>query len=166
MTYRYDLETDADPPFTDALGTQIVEFAVGYDLDEDKAVLMSVMLVPIGEAHDLRFRYREQDLSKDWKVSAPDYSREAVKKYVPKKNRFEVLTQLLRAVLALLGAVSPENITMETFTLNLPEEAGPKYHAIRSVLEADGYRTEQHFRDETTGKDYWLFKRRAGEYAD
>jgi hypothetical protein len=84
MAYEFDIETDPDDPFTDAMGLEIVEFALGYDLDRDIVVVMSVMLVPIDEAHDLRFGIREKGLVKDWKVTAPDYSQEAVNTYIPK----------------------------------------------------------------------------------
>lgn len=70
MAYEFDIEVDPDPPFTDNLGLEIVEFALGYDVDADLVVVMSVMLVPVHdpEAHDLRFGIRENSLSKDWRV--------------------------------------------------------------------------------------------------
>ena len=97
MAYEFDIETDPDPPFTDNLGIEFVEFALGYDLDRDIAVVMSVMLVPIDEAHDLRFGIREKSLVSDWKVSAPDYSKEAVDSYIPKVWRAFVANQIARA---------------------------------------------------------------------
>ncbi|QUS40514.1 hypothetical protein RPMA_18000 [Tardiphaga alba] len=83
MAYQIDIATDHDPPFTDNLGVEIVEFALSFDLEADTAIVMSVMLVPVDEpkAHDLRFGIREQSLVSDWKVTAPDYSKESVDKY-------------------------------------------------------------------------------------
>jgi hypothetical protein len=49
MAYIFDLETDfSQEPFTDALGTHIIEFALGYDVSARTATIMSVMLVPGG----------------------------------------------------------------------------------------------------------------------
>lgn len=75
MAYEFDIEVDPDPPFSDNMGLEIIEFALGYDLDADLAIVMSVMLVPVDdpEAHDLRFGIREKSLVSDWKVSPPDY---------------------------------------------------------------------------------------------
>src|ERR1700733_8059974 len=115
MAYEFDIETDPDDPFTDALGLEIVEFALGYDLDRDTVMVMSVMLVPIDEAYDLRFGIREKSLVKDWKVSAaPNYSQEAVNNYIPRPWRTFAGVQIVRAVRKLLNQVEPKNVTMET----------------------------------------------------
>jgi hypothetical protein len=98
MAYEFDIETDPDPPFVDNMGVEIVEFALGYDLDRDIVVVMSVMLVPIDEAYDLRFGIREKSLVSDWRVSAPDYTKEAVDNYIPKVWRAFVAYQIARAV--------------------------------------------------------------------
>ena len=90
MAYEFDLiEVDPDPPFTDNLGLEIVEFALGYDVDADLVVVMSVMLVPVHdpEAHDLRFGIRENSRSKEWRVGGLDYTKESVDKYIPKEWR-------------------------------------------------------------------------------
>lgn len=162
MAYEFDVEVDPDPPFTDALGVEIVEFALGYDVDAEIAIVMSVMLVPVEDpkAHDLRFGIREQSLVHDWKVSAPDYTKEAVDKYIPKKWRAFVLVQIRRAVRTLVGNIEPENITMETYYSGLEPKALKKYDLLSSAIHACGYQTSDHFRDPASQKNYWLFTKR------
>jgi len=159
MPYEFDIETDPDPPFTDNLGVQIVEFALGYDLDRDIVVVMSVMLVPIDEAHDLRFGIREKSLVSDWKVSAPDYTKEAVDRYVPKVWRAFVANQIARAVRKLVNQVQPENLTMESYYAGLATKALKKYETISGSVHSCGYETTEQFRHETSQKDYWLFRK-------
>jgi hypothetical protein len=160
MAYEFDLEADPEPPFTDALGTEIVEFALGFDLDKDVVIVMSVMLVPIDEAYDLRFGIREKSLTSDWKVSAPDYTKECVDSYVPKDRRFLVAHQLHSAVITLLGNINPGNVTMETYYSELEPRAMRKYQEICEIMNLCGYETAEQFRDGTSLKDYWLFQKR------
>jgi hypothetical protein len=160
MTYEFDVETDPDPPFTDNMGVEIVEFALGYELDRDIVVVMSVMLVPIDEAYDLRFGIREKSLVSDWRVSAPDYTKEAVDNYIPKVWRAFVTNQIARAVRRLVNQVQPENLTMETYYAGLAAKALKKYETISSSVHSCGYETTEQFRDETSQKDYWLFRKR------
>ena len=162
MAYEVDIETDPDPAFTDNMGLEIVEFAIGYDLDADVAILMSVMLVPVDDpkAHDLRFGIRQKSLVHDWKVSPPDYTKEAVDKYIPKEWRTFVTMQVRRAVGELLRNIKPENITMETYYSGLEQKALRKYDLISSAVHTCGYETTQSFRDEESQKNYWLFTKR------
>jgi hypothetical protein len=160
MAYEFDIETDPEAPFTDNLGVEIVEFALGYDLDLDIAVVMSVMLVPIDEAHDLRFGIREKSLVSDWKVSAPDYSKETVNNFIPKVWRAFVTNQIARAVRKLVDLIEPENITMETYYAGLEPKALKKYETISNAVHSCGYETNDQFRHETSKKDYWLFTKR------
>jgi len=157
MAYEFDIETDPDPPFTDNLGTEIVEFALGYDLDRDVVVLMSVMLVPVDEAHDLRFGIREKSLVSDWKISAPDYTKESTDRYIPKEWRTFVIIQIMRAVRKLIDEAQPDAITMETYYSKLPEKALKKYATLSAAVHSCGYKTVDSFRDEASQKDYWLF---------
>ncbi|WP_324422465.1 hypothetical protein [Bradyrhizobium sp.] len=157
MAYEFDIETDPDPPFSDNLGVEIVEFALGYDLERDLVVLMSVMLVPVDEAHDLRFGIREKSLVSDWKISAPDYTKEAVDSYIPKEWRAFVIVQIMRAVRLLVSQIQPESITMETYYAGLPTKALKKYDMISASVHSCGYETKDQFRHETSQKDYWLF---------
>lgn len=49
MAYIFELDTELPAaPFVDVWDTAIVEFALGYDIDAEIVVLMSVMLVPGG----------------------------------------------------------------------------------------------------------------------
>jgi hypothetical protein len=157
MAYEFDIEIDPDPPFTDNLGVEIVEFALGYDLERDIVVVMSVMLVPIDEAHDLRFGIREKSLVSDWKVSAPDYTKEGADRYIPREWRALVIAQISLAVRNLVNKVRPENITMETYYSGLAEKALKKYEVISGSMHSCGYETKDRFRDKTSEKDYWLF---------
>lgn len=69
MAYQFDLETDFDEIFVDIAGTHVIDFALGYDLEEDTVVLMSVLLVS-GDSYlhgelqgvfDLQFGIRERN---------------------------------------------------------------------------------------------------------
>jgi hypothetical protein len=159
MAFLFDIETDPDPPFDDAWEVEIVEFALGYDVDADLAVLMSVMLVPVDDpkGHDLRFGIREQSLKHDWNVTPPDYTKESVDKYIPKVWRTFVALQIKRAVIELVSKIMPENITMETYYSGLEQKALKKYDLICSGVHSCGYVTADRFRDEDNQKDYWLF---------
>lgn len=159
MTFRFQLETDFDPPETDALGVTYVEFALGYDLDAGIAVVMSVMLVKVDEAYDLRFGIREIDSRMTWKVSAPDYSKEAVKRYIPRDQRAAVAAELQKAVEILINDVRPDYVTMETYYPDLPARARRKYALIELAMIGCNYRMADRFCDETTNKYHWLFVR-------
>jgi hypothetical protein len=53
MAYEFDIETDPAPSDSDAVNVQFVEFALGYDLDADVVVVMSVMRdEPVGRGAD------------------------------------------------------------------------------------------------------------------
>lgn len=159
MSYQFDLEVGVDPPFSDALSTEIVEFFLGHDLERDMAVLMSIMLVPMDEAYDIRFGIREKKISQEWKVSAPDYSKETVDAYIPKRHRKAVNDKIKAAVVALITKVSPKNVTMETFYANLEVKALAKYDTIIAAMHECNYIIDDAFRDRTTLKDHWLFKK-------
>lgn len=162
MAYEFDIEVDPDPPFTDNLGLEIVEFALGYDVDADLVVVMSVVLVPVDDpqAHDLRFGIRENSLSKEWKVGGLDYTKECVEKYIPKEWRAFVLMQVSRAVRTLVDKVKPGNITMETYYAGLEQKALQKYALISTAVCGSGYLLGDQFHDEESEKDYWLFTKR------
>jgi len=159
MAYEFDDELISDELFTDALSSEIAEFSLGFDLGENIAILMSVMLVPIDEVYDLRFGIRQKDLSADWRVTAPDYSREAVGLYIPKDKRPLVLAKLTASVVNLVTWKMPDLITMETYYSDLPDCASHKYHNICKAVHSCGYQTTDHFRHGTTHKDHWFFTR-------
>ena len=50
MAFQFDLETELDEIFLDQAGTHALDFALGYDLDDDKVIMMSVLLVS-GESY-------------------------------------------------------------------------------------------------------------------
>ncbi|MET4294751.1 hypothetical protein ABIB06_006584 [Bradyrhizobium sp. LB8.2] len=159
MAFEFDLQVDPDPPANDAWGVEFVEFALGYDVDAEIVILMSVMLVPDDEleAYDLRFGIREQHLQHNWNVSPPDYTKETVDRYIPKQWRTFVGIKLRQAVRQLVEKVGPQNITMETFYAGLEQKALTKYDLISASVHICGYETSERFRDETTQKDHWLF---------
>ena len=159
MAYEFDIEVDPEEPFTDNLNSEIVEFALGYDVDADLVVVMSVMLVPVYDpkGHDLRFGIRENSLSKEWRVGGLDYTKECVDKYDPEEWRAFVLMQVRRAVRALVQKVKPDNITMETYYAGLEQKALQKYDLICTTVYGCGYRLGDQFRDEESQKNYWLF---------
>lgn len=156
MAYVFDLEEVEPEVFVDNLGSEIVEFALGYDLAGDLAILMSVMLAPCGEAADLRFGIREKDLNKDWKVSGLCYERERVQECIPGHARDIILAYICVAVGALASATQYNKITMETYYPNLPAAAMQKYQAISNQLMENGFSVETSFRNDD-GIDYWLF---------
>jgi len=157
MAFEFDLEDSLPMPICDAMGVEIVEFALGYDVDQNHAIIMSVMLVPIKSAHDIRFGIRERDLAHEWKVTAPDYSIAKVRRYIPKDKRPQVLALLLDALQVLLNKTKPKSLTMETAFGNLPSSAIAKYGAISTAVTQCGFELDQRFRDEISGKDYWSF---------
>ena len=109
------------------------------------------------KGHDIRFGIREKSLEHDWKVSAPDYTKEAVDKYIPKRWRTFVGLQIRRALIELIAKIMPKNVTMETYYSGLEPKALEKYELIVSGMNACGYETTDRFRDEDNQKDYWLF---------
>lgn len=157
MAYEFDDELICDELFTDALSSEIAEFTLGFDLSENFAVLMSIMLLPIDEAYDLRFGIRQKDLASDWRVTPPDYSREAVGLYIPKEKRANVLARLTSSITELVSKKMPDLITMETYYPDLPDFASHKYKDICGAVHCCGYETTDNFRHGTTKKDHWFF---------
>ena len=94
-----------------------------------------------------------------WKVTPPDYSRDAVEKYVPKDQRSNVKVELLKAINYLVQSTMPVGLTMETYYSNVPEKALGKYNGICTSIATLGYNLEDQFKDGTNGKNYWFLKR-------
>jgi hypothetical protein len=167
MAYKFDLETEFDEIFIDRDGTRVVDIALGYDLDQDKVVLMSVMLVSgdsflrgeLQGVYDLQFGIRERKLVDEETVTPPDFSTASAEKYIPKEFRSAVFGVLLKAVQKLLLELKPPYLTMETYYGHLPAKALRKYEEINRHIASFGYRVMDHFRDGTTGVDYWFFRR-------
>jgi hypothetical protein len=53
-----------------------------------------------------------------WKVTPPDYTRDAVQKYVPADCRQEVKVESLKAIHSLVVFITPRGLTMETYYAN------------------------------------------------
>jgi hypothetical protein len=163
MSYVFELDSVLTDVFVDNQGTSIVEFALGFDLDEDEIVLFSVTLGPTDArgASDLRFGIRTRHAEKEWKITGLEFSRERVLKCVPDHARREVRMLLLEAVSRLAHACPDIRITMETYYPNLPKEALRKYDDICNILEYHGFPVETKFRGDD-GIDYWLFTKGQG----
>ncbi len=124
MAFVFDLDDQLPDVFVDNQGTLIVEFALGYDLDENQVVLFSVTLVPVDDGvSDLRFGIRDRHIEMDWKISGLYFSHERVKECIPKQYRPRVTGLLLDALGRLAGACECSHISMETYYPNLPPEA-------------------------------------------
>lgn len=131
-TLAYTFELDAEVPavpFVDPWGTVICEFALGYDIERNVATIMSVMFYSGAKAShvksvagvfDLRFGIRERNLDHDWKVTPPDYSREAADEFIPRANRREVKERLYDAIEVLLGYSKAKHVTMQSYYPWLP----------------------------------------------
>jgi hypothetical protein len=162
MAYVFDLEREDDfEIFIDADGSRIVDFALGYDLDSSLVILMSVMLIPDESgAFELCFGIRKRNVENALEVSPPDYRSETAKQFVPRTETENVRSAILSTIEALVKAVKPEDIIMETFHANLPPRAMKKYDLICEILAKNFYRLTDQFRDGTDGKDYWSFSRK------
>ncbi|MCK1420727.1 hypothetical protein IVB14_05220 [Bradyrhizobium sp. 180] len=159
MAYVYDLDSELSDVFVDNLGTSVVEFALGYDLEQEEVILFSVTLGPsIDGVSDLRFGIRRRHIEKEWKVTGLDFSRESVLECVPSYAREEVRILLSASVSMLARACTDEKITMETYYRNLPAAALEKYEMITNVLIDNGFLVETKFQD-LEGVNYWLYRR-------
>jgi hypothetical protein len=167
MTYRFELERKfPHAPSYDRDGSASIEFALGYDPERDTVVVMSTLLVT-GDSYmqgkmlglyDLQFGIRERNLATH-QITPPDFSSVSASKYIPRTFRGEVMTILLEAVEALVHAVDPQHLTMETYYGHLPPQALEKYVLISGTLERAGYRLQDRFRADVSGIEYWLFSK-------
>jgi hypothetical protein len=125
------------------------------------------MLVPGGSylgdeaegAYDLRFGIRTRHIDMEWRVSAPDYTKETADACIPKDQREAVRGKLLQAIGILVFHAGRPDVTMETYYSNLDGNALKKYQTICDFLASLGYSTKDAFRDETNGKNYWFISR-------
>jgi hypothetical protein len=163
VAYRFDLERDFVATLhADAAGTITIEFALGYDIERDTVVVMSVMLVRTDSylagrytgIYDLQFGIRQRDLRTN-AVTSPDFGTESTSRFIPKASRAEVAEVLLRAIWALVDRTRPNHLTMETYYSHLPDKALEKYERIAILLNRAGFEVRDRFRDEASGIDYW-----------
>jgi hypothetical protein len=125
---------------------------------------MSVLLVrgdsylegKVAGIFDLQFGTRERDVESG-AVGPLDFSSAAAARWIPDRFKADVLGVLLEAVGALLVAVHPSYVTMETYYGNLPPRALKKYQVICEKFADHGYAIRDQFRDAMTGIDYWFF---------
>jgi hypothetical protein len=167
MAYKFDLDAEVPAePFVDALRTEICEFALGYDVDRNVAIVMSVMLYPgatylkgVAGVFDLRFGIRERDLDHVWRLTPPDYSKETTDMCIPAKHRQDVKERLYEAIEVLLAHSKAAHVTMQSYYSELPEKAMWKYSCISMIIMSLGFMLREAFRDGTSGKNYWFFSR-------
>ncbi len=159
MAYEFELH-ELEGPFTDAEGSKIVEFILGFDAEASVVVVMSVMLVPTEQADTLELCFGIRRKDDAGNVNRPDYSKEGSATYIPKGSKNDVLESISRAVSTVVSDTMPEQIIMETFYANLPPEALTKYSVIGAKIIVCGYIVEEDFRDPDSGINYWLFKKR------
>jgi hypothetical protein len=108
------------------------------------------------DVFDLRFGIRERDLKHEWKVSAPDYTRECADRRIPKEHRKAVAGLLCQSLGVLTKHSGAKHLTMETFYANLPDKALRKYQEICSFLGGCGFELRDEFRDPDSGRNYWF----------
>lgn len=160
-----DIEVDY-PGIVDAsnLGDDhTVEFRIGFLVETNQVVLMSVCLMDMASynetnkrAFDLRYGIRLQYIDKPWKVTSMDFNQATKRRYIHPNNRETVLGLIQRATKILIAHVKPTIITMSSYDRNLPEAALVKYRAIERCLNEAGFGTHDTYRD-AKGHDRWQF---------
>lgn len=162
MAYEFDLG-GLEGPFTDAENSQIVEFVLGVDPDADMVVVMSIILFPTErpDTLELCFGIRTKVGANLETVSEPDYSKETANLYIPESGKHSVLRGIREAVLGIAKNSKVPYIIMETYYPNLPPKALVKYVTISNELFDADYLVEEEWKDDETGINYWLFKKRS-----
>jgi hypothetical protein len=165
MAFEFELEEDFESPSRDNLDTWAIDIGLGYDIDEDMVVVMSVMLVPgdaflkdeLSHVFDLQFGIRKKWLDR---TSPPDFDKETGRKYIPSERNADVLRVIRRAVMRLVGVVMPDHLTMESYHPNLEPKALTKYDMLCNALAELGYEVMEAFREPSNGINYWYLRRR------
>jgi len=166
MAFEFELEEDFEGPLNGNLETWVIDIGLGYDIEEDVVVVMSVMLVPgdaflkdeLSHVFDLQFGIRKKSLDH---TSPPDFDKETGRKYIPPERNTDVLRVIRRAVMRLVGAVMPDHITMESYHPNLEPKALRKYHLLCEALTEVRYEVVTAFREPSNGINYWYLRRRS-----
>lgn len=166
MTFIHDIELDfSRGPICDAMGVYIIEFSLGYHLEQEQAEIMSVMLVPgasylrrkIQNVYDLKFGIRTRCLRHTWKVGDPDFGTEASRRCIRSQDRTVVLSCVVDASRSLIQHVRPSHITMATYDRHLRGRALEKFETIVREICALGYDLMDNFLGED-GTRYWYIK--------
>jgi hypothetical protein len=167
MSFVADIELgfDRTPLEENMGGVWYVEFLLGIDLTQDQLILMSVMLYDGGSVlhdaagtFDLRFGIRTKDPRLTWKIGPPDFSHDAVRRYIAKPDRETVRELVVKAIAGLVSHVNPAQISMSTAECHMPKSAFAKYDAIGTLLKSLGYSLDLSFIDDN-GRTHWLFVR-------
>jgi hypothetical protein len=159
-TFQLDPWARVSRPMSDGDGGYAIEFALGFDPEEDLIILMAVMLSRTQLSNTLEFHFGIRTRTTDGAISPPDYSKQIVDKYIPRDNRSQVKEYIGLCAWHLVLVASPRYIIMETFYPNLEQKALQKYLPIVERIEELGYAVTDQFRDETSGVNYWFFSRR------
>jgi|GEM_PF-5995142 len=168
MAYEFDLDRVLSGPIDTADGARVVEFILGFDVQNDIVhkdiiVVMSVLLAPTDREDTLELcfgiRLKTEDETTLY-ASDLDYSVESAVKYIPRRYKDQVLMLICEAVMMLVSIMSPNNIIMETFYSNLPPKALKKYDIIGAKIISCGYMVGDQFRNPEDGINYWLFEKR------
>lgn len=156
MAYEFQID-ELEGPYTDEEGSQIVEFILGFDVEQDSIVVMAVILFPTTDPNALELCFGIRTKTASGEVSGPDYGREGADLYIPREYRAQVLAKVRESIALVVAAALPASIVMETFYPALPPQALQKYDGVAAAVIGCGYRLEDSFRDTENGINYWLF---------
>ena len=108
MAYEFSLQ-ESEGPLTEADGSYVVEFILGFDSETDTIVVMSTILFPTDDADTLElcFGIRTKVGSELSGVSPPDYSNETSAKYIPPQHKADILVRIADAVQSLVSSIMP-----------------------------------------------------------
>jgi hypothetical protein len=159
MAYEFSPDKDVGPPTSDGEGGQVIEFALGFNPDEDLIVLMAVLLTATDRADALELHFGIRTRINDGTASEPDYTKESVQRYIPKESRNLVTGLIRECVEKIVRASAPEFILMETFYPNLEPVALAKYAPVCEAVITGGYKVADSWRDQSNGKNYWIFRK-------
>jgi hypothetical protein len=168
MAYDFALENFLEGPINASDDSRVVEFILGFDvqndvIQKDIIVVMSVLLAPTDREDTLELcfgiRLKTEDETTLY-ASDLDYSVEGATKYIPSAYKDQVLMLICEAVTLLVSTTMPSYITMETFYANLPPKALKKYDIIGAKIVVCGYMVGDQFRNPDDGINYWLFEKR------
>jgi hypothetical protein len=159
MAFEFSLDAPC-VPYPGLDGDWIVEFPLGFDLDANHQVMMTVALVEDevtkNDPFELIFGIRTVDFDTSV-ASPPQFDHQTARLYVSKERSAAVLHLICDCVRALLESVNPSSVAMVTHEANLPGPAMGKYMNICNMLGLCGYGQIKYERDATDGRDHWLF---------